>query len=68
MWKETSVILKYKKTFMLGNKKKHSCRAKLRKDVQVEHWKVYSQPHLKNKRGIRKDTGSVEFFLLSILD
>lgn len=34
---------------MLGNKKKHSCRAKLRKDVQVEHWKVYSNHILKIK-------------------
>lgn len=53
---------------MLGNKKKHSCRAKLRKDVRSRALKSVFKPHLKNKRGIRKDTRSVEFFLLSILD
>lgn len=53
---------------MLGNKKKTFMQDKVKKRRSSRALKSVFKPHLKNKRGIRKDTRSVEFFLLSILD
>lgn len=53
---------------MLGNKKKYLCRVKLRKDVWSRVLKSVFKLYFKNKRGIWKDIGLVEFFLFFIFD